>query len=119
MIDGVNLITTETICISGSFLSNLFPAIIAAIGCIVVIVVSIFCVKEEEAWGAFFFCLSMGLCLGIISFICLNDAFNPKYEERYLVQLDDKISSEFIDKYDIVERKDNNVYIIKERNTDD
>ena len=122
MIDGVNLITTETICISGGFLSNLIPAIIAAIGCIVAIVVSISWVKEEKAWVAFFFCLSMGLCLGclgIVSFMCFNDAFNPRYEERYLVQLDDKISSEFIDKYDIVERKDNNVYIIKERNTND
>ena len=119
MIDGVNLITTETICISGGFLSNLIPAIVEAIGCIGAIVVSIFWVKEEEAWGAFFFCLSIVLCLGIVSFMCFNDAFNPRYEERYLVQLDDKISSEFIDKYDIVERKDNNVYIIKERNTDD
>lgn len=119
MIDGVNLITTETICISGGFLSNLIPAIIAALGCIVAIIVSISWVKEEEAWVAFFFCLSMGLCLSIVSFICFNDAFNPRYEERYLVHLDDKISSEFIDKYDIVERKDNNVYIIKERNTDD
>lgn len=119
MIDGVNLITTETICISGGFLSNLIPAIIAALGCIVAIIVSISWVKKEEAWVAFFFCLSMGLYLGIVSFICFNDAFNPRYEERYLVQLDDKISSEFIDKYDIVERKDNNVYIIKERNTDD
>lgn len=119
MIDGVNLITTETICISGGFLSNLIPAIITAIGCIVAIVVSISWVKEEEEWGPFFFSLSMYLCLGILSFICFNDAFNPRYEERYLVQLDNKISSEFIDKYDIVERKDNNVYIIKERNTDD
>lgn len=119
MIDGVNLITTETICISGGFLSNLIPAIIAALGCIVVIIVSISWVKEEKAWGAFFFCLSIGFVLGIVSFICFSDAFNPKYVERYLVQLDDKISSEFIDKYDIVERKNDNVYIIKERNTDD
>ena len=119
MIDGVNLITTETICISGSFLSNLFPAVIGVVGCIAAIVVAILWIKEEEAWGAFSFCLSMGFCLGIVSFICFNDAFNPKYEERYLVQLDDKISSEFIDKYDIVERKNDNVYIIKERNTDD
>lgn len=118
MIDGVNLITTETICISGGFLSNLIPAIIALLGCIAAIVVAILCVKEEE-WGAFFFSLSMGLCLGIASFMCFKDAFNPRYEERYLVQLDDKISSEFIDKYDIVERKGDNVYIIKERNTDD
>lgn len=119
MIDGVNLITTETICISGGFLSNLIPAIIAALGCIVAIIVSISWVKETEEWGAFFFCLSMGLCLGIVSFMCFTDAFNPRYEERYLVQLDNKISSEFIDKYDIVERKNDNVYIIKERNTDD
>lgn len=115
MIDGVNLITTETICISGSFLSNLFPAIIGVVGCIA----AILWIKEEEAWGVFFFCLSMVFCLGIVSFICFNDAFNPRYEERYLVQLDDKISSEFIDKYDIVERKGDNVYIIKERDTDD
>lgn len=119
MIDGVNLITTETICISGSFLSNLIPAIIGAISCIGAIIVSFSWIKEEEAWGAFIFCLSMGLCLGIVSFICLDDAFNPRYEDRYLVQLDDKISSDFIDKYDIVERKGNNVYVIKERDADD
>lgn len=119
MIDGVNLITTETICISGGFLSNLIYAIVGAIGCIAAIVVAISWVKEEKAWGAFFFCLSMGLSLGVVSFICFNDAFNPRYEDRYLVQLDDKISSEFIDKYDIVERKSNNVYVIKERDTDD
>ena len=41
MIDGVNLITTETICISSGFLSNLIPAIVGAIGCIVTIIVSI------------------------------------------------------------------------------
>lgn len=119
MIDGVNLITTETICISGGFLSNLIPAIITALCCIVAIIVSISWVKEEEAWSAFFSCLFMGFLLGVISFMCFYDAFNPRYEERYLVQLDDKISSEFIDKYDIVERKNNNVYIIKERNTND
>lgn len=118
MIDGVNLITTETICISGGFLSNLIPAVIAAIGCIVAIVASISWVKEEE-WEPFFFGLSMCLCLGILSFIFFSDAFNPRYEERYLVQLDDKISSDFIDKYDIVERKGNNVYVIKERDTND
>lgn len=119
MIDGVNLITTETVCISCGFLSSLILAIVAALACIFAIIVSISWVKEEEAWRAFFFCLSMGVVLGIVSFMCLNDAFNPRYEERYLVQLDDKISSEFIDKYDIVERKNDNVYIIKERNTDD
>lgn len=118
MIDGVNLITTETICISGSFLSNLFPAVIGAVGCIAAIVVAILCAKEKE-WGTFFFALAMGVLLGLLAFMCFEDAFNPRYEDRYLVQLDDKISSEFIDKYDIVERKGDNVYIIKERNTDD
>ena len=118
MIDGVNLITTETICISGSFLGNLFPAIIGVVGCIAAIVVAILCAKEEE-WGVFLFGLSMGFLLALVAFFCFKDAFNPRYEDQYLVQLDDKISSEFIDKYDIVERKGDNVYIIKERNTDD
>lgn len=118
MIDGVNLITTETICISGSFLSNLIPAIITAIGCVALIVLLVFCIKDKEM-PTFLFGLVMLTLLGILSFICFNDAFNPRYEERYLVQLDDKISSEFIDKYDIVERKGDNVYIIKERDTDD
>lgn len=118
MIDGVNLITTETICISGSFIGNLIPAIIGVAGCIAAIVVAILRVKEEE-WGAFFFGLSMGFLLALVTFFCFKDAFNPRYEERYLVQLDDKISSEFIDKYDIVERKGNNIYVIKERDTND
>lgn len=118
MIDGVNLITTETICISGSFLGNLFPAIIGVVGCIAAIVVAILCVKEKE-WGAFFFGLSMGFLFSASSGCFFKDAFNPRYEDQYLVQLDDKISSEFIDKYDIVERKGDNVYVIKERDTND
>ena len=48
MIDGVNLITTETVCISGSFLSNLFPAIITTMGCIVAIVLLVSCIKDKE-----------------------------------------------------------------------
>lgn len=112
MIDGVNLITTETICISG----NLIPAII--IGCITLIVLLVFCIKDKEM-PTFLFGLVMLTLLGILSFICFNDAFNPRYEEQYLVQLDDKIPSEFIDKYDIIERKGNNVYVIKERDTND
>lgn len=118
MIDGVNLITTETICVSGSFIGNLIPAIVGTIGCISAIVVAILFVKEEE-WGSFFFGLSMGFLLAVVAFLCFKDAFNPKYEDRYLVQLDDKISSEFIDKYEIVERKGNNVYVIKESDADD
>ena len=118
MIDGVNLITTETVCLSGSFLGNLIPAIIGVVGCIVAIVVEILYAKEKE-WGAFLLSLSMGFVLALVAFFCFKDAFNPRHEDQYLVQLDDKISSEFIDKYNIVERKGNNVYIIKERNTDD
>ena len=118
MIDGVNLITTETICISGSFIGNLIPAIITAIGCITLIVLLVFCIKDKEM-PTFLFGLVMLTLLGVISCIGFDGVFNPKYEERYLVQLDDKISSDFIDKYDIVERKGNNVYVIKERDTND
>ena len=118
MIDGVNLITTETICVSGSFVSNLIPAVLSAIACIGAIVVVAFCVKEKE-WGAFFFSLAIGIVMFFISLMCFKEAFNPKYEERYLVQLDDKISSGFIDKYEVVERKGNNVYVIRERDIDD
>lgn len=118
MIDGVNLITTETICISGSFLSNLIPAVIAALGCIVLIVMLVSCVKDGEI-PTFVCGLGLIILLGVISCIGFDGVFNPKYEDRYLVQLDDKISSDFIDKYDIVERKGNNVYVIKERDTND
>ena len=118
MIEGVNLITTETICISGSFLSNLILAVVGVIGCIVLIVMLVSCVKDGEI-PTFVSGLGLIILLGVISCIGFDGVFNPKYEERYLVQLDDKISSEFIDKYDIVERKGNNVYVIKERDTDD
>ena len=60
MIDGVNLITTETICISGGFLSNLIPAIIAALGCIVAIIVSIFGLAST-----FYIVISMFWILGV------------------------------------------------------
>ena len=118
MIDGVNLITTEAVNISGSFFGNLFPAIVSAIGCIVAIIMLVLSIKEKQ-WGALFLCVLFSIVLASISFFCFTEAFNPRYEERYLVQLDDKISSEFIDKYEVVERKGNNVYVIRERDADD
>lgn len=114
MIDGVNLITTETICISGSFLSNLFPAVIGAVGCIAAIVVAILCAKEKE-WGTFFFALVMGVLLGLLAFFCFKDAFNPRYEERYMVQLKEEVPLDFIKNYEILEDKGNDIYIVREK----
>ena len=114
MIDGVNLITTETICISGSFIGNLIPAIITAIGCITLIVLLVFCIKDKEI-PTFLFGLVMLTLLGILSFICFKDAFNPRYEERYMVQLKKEVPLDFIKNYEILEDKGNDIYIVREK----
>lgn len=114
MIDGVNLITTETICISGSFIGNLIPAIITAIGCIALIVLLVFCIKDKEM-PTFLFGLVMLTLLGILSFICFKDAFNPRYEERYMVQLKKEVPLDFIKNYEILEDKGNDIYIVREK----
>lgn len=114
MVDGVTLITTETIS-SGGFL---FPAVVAAIGCIATIILCTLSIEGRE-WGAVFVCTLVGIILCFASIYCFDNVFNPRQEEQYLVQLEDKISSEFVDKYDIIERKDNNVYVIKERDAND
>ena len=114
MIDGVNLITTETICISGSFISNLIPAIITAIGCITLIVLLVFCIKDKEM-PTFLFGLVMLTLLGILSFFCFKDAFNPRYEERYMVQLKKEVPLDFIKNYEILEDKGNDIYIVREK----
>lgn len=114
MIDGVNLITTETICISGSFIGNLIPAIITAIGCITLIVLLVFCIKDKEI-PTFLFGLGMLTLLGILSFICFKDAFNPRYEERYMVQLKKEVPLDFIKNYEILEDKGNDIYIVREK----
>lgn len=114
MIDGVNLITTETICISGSFIGNLIPAIITAIGCITLIVLLVFCIKYKEM-PTFLFGLVILTLLGILSFICFKDAFNPRYEERYMVQLKKEVPLDFIKNYEILEDKGNDIYIVREK----
>lgn len=114
MIDGVNLITTETVCISGSFIGNLIPAIITAIGCITLIVLLVFCIKDKEM-PTFLFGLVMLTLLGILSFICFKDAFNPRYEERYMVQLKKEVPLDFIKNYEILEDKGNDIYIVREK----
>lgn len=114
MIDGVNLITTETICISGSFIGNLIPAIITAIGCITLIVLLVFCIKDKEM-PTFLLGLVMLTLLGILSFICFKDAFNPRYEERYMVQLKKEVPLDFIKNYEILEDKGNDIYIVREK----
>ncbi len=114
MIDGVNLITTETICISGSFIGNLIPAIITAIGCITLIVLLVFCIKDKEM-PTFLFGLVILTLLGILSFICFKEAFNPRYEERYMVQLKKEVPLDFIKNYEILEDKGNDIYIVREK----
>lgn len=114
MIDGVNLITTETICISGSFIGNLIPAIITAIGCITLIVLLVFCIKDKEM-PTFLFGLVILTLLGILSFICFKEAFNPRYEERYMVQLKEEVPLDFIKNYEILEDKGNDIYIVREK----
>lgn len=114
MIDGVNLITTETVCISGSFIGNLIPAIITAIGCITLIVLLVFCIKDKEM-PTFLFGLVILTLLGILSFICFKDAFNPRYEERYMVQLKKEVPLDFIKNYEILEDKGNDIYIVREK----
>lgn len=114
MIDGVNLITTETICISGSFIGNLIPAIITAIGCITLIVLLVFCIKDKEM-PTFLFGLVMLTLLSILSFFCFKDAFNPRYEERYMVQLKKEVPLDFIKNYEILEDKGNDIYIVREK----
>lgn len=118
MIDGVNLITTESVCISGRFAGNLILFVLAVGLSVAAFAIAIFCIHIKEG-GTVVACLILTGLLAFLAFLSYNEAFNPRYEDRYLVQLDDKISSDFIDKYDIVERKDNNVYVIKERDTDD
>lgn len=118
MIDGVNLITTETINLSGWATGNLILFVLAVGLSVAAFATAIFCIHIKD-WGAVASFLIVTGLLALLAIISYNEAFNPRQEERYLVQLDDKISSEFIDKYDIVERKGNNVYVIKERNTND
>lgn len=118
MIDGVNLITTETVNLSGWFVGNLILFVLAIGLSVATFSVAIYCIYIKD-WGAFTSFLIVTGLLALLAFFCYNEAFHPRQEERYLVQLDDKISSEFIDKYDIVERKSNNVYVIKERDTND
>lgn len=114
MVDGVTLITTETVS-SGNYL---FPAIVAAIVCIAAIILCAIGIEARDL-GEVFVCTIVGAILCFTSIYCFDNVFNPRQEEQYLVQLDDKISSEFVNKYDIIERKDNNVYVIKERDSND
>lgn len=118
MIDGVNLITTETVNLSGWVGGNLILFVLTIGLSVAAFSIAIYCIFIKD-WGEFAFFLIVTGLFAILVFFCYNEAFHPRQEERYLVQLDDKISSEFIDKYEVIERKENNVYVIKERDTND
>lgn len=118
MIDGVNLITTETVNISGRFVGNLILLFLAAGLAIAAFALVVYCITIKDSGAVVAFLIVTGM-LTVFAILSYNETFHPRYEERYLVQLDDEISSEFIDKYEVVERKGNNVYVIKERDTDD
>ena len=57
----------------------------------------------------------MGFLLALVAFFCFKDAFNPRYEERYMVQLKEEVPLDFIKNYEILEDKGNDIYIVREK----
>lgn len=114
MIDGVEVLTSESVRISPEFDGLIFVGALFVCFTLVVFYCFGYCVKNKFGW------LSLVCAIGVISLSLIagkmfRDAFFPTYEERYMVQLKKEVPLDFIKNYEILEDKGNDIYIVREK----
>ena len=114
MIDGVEVLTSEIVRVSADLDELIGAGIIFSIFTILLFYFLIVCIKEKFGWltlvcivGVSLFALAAGKMFKM--------AANPVYEEQYMVKLEENIPSKFLQDYEILEDKGNNIYIVREK----
>ena len=114
MIDGVEVLTSEMVRVSADLDELIGAGIIFAVFALLLFYFLVLCIKEK-------FGLLTLVCIVAVSLFTFASgkmfkmAFNPVYEERYMVKFEENIPTKFLQDYEILENKGNNIYIVREK----
>lgn len=114
MINGVEVLTSETVRISPEFDALIFTGVLYIGFALAVFYCFGYCVKNKFGLLALVCAISvilLSLCAGKI----FKAAFFPIYEKRYMIQLKEEVPLDFIKNYEILEDKGNDIYIVREK----
>lgn len=114
MIDGIEVLTSESVRISPEFDALIFVGVLLIGFALVVLYCFGYCVKNKFGWIALV-CVLGVISLSLAAGKMFKDAFFPTYEERYMVQLKEEVPLDFIKNYEILEDKGNDIYIVREK----
>lgn len=114
MIDGIEVLTSESVRISPEFGALIFVGVLLIGFALVVLYCFGYCVKNKFGWIALV-CVLGVISLSLAAGKMFKDAFFPTYEERYMVQLKEEVPLDFIKNYEILEDKGNDIYIVREK----
>lgn len=115
MIDGVEVLTSEMVRTSAEPDALIIVGILFAVFALMLLWTFGECIKQKLGWILTLVCALGSIMLGIVAGNMFQDALHPIYEERYMVQLKEDVPLKFLQDYEFVEDKGNNIYIVREK----
>lgn len=114
MIDGVEVLTSEMVRVSADFDELIGVAVL----CAIVVVTMLYLGWQSLSVDCFLLAaitlIIAGIC-GFFGYRSIQGVFTPTYEEQYMVQLKEEVPLKFLQEYEIIEYKGNNIYIVREK----
>lgn len=117
MIDGIEVLTSETVRLTAETDELIIMGIVFVILGIAAFYTFVVCLKEKLGWELALICIASSCLFGLLGGHMFKDALSPTYEERYMVQLKEEVPLDFLKNYEILEDKGNDIYIVREKNS--
>lgn len=115
MIDGVKVLTSEMVKVSADFEALIFVGFIFLAFALISFWAFGECLKQKFGWILTLICALGSIGLGFVAGKLFQSALHPIYEEQYMVQLKEEVPLKFLQEYEIIEYKGNNIYIVREK----
>lgn len=115
MIDGVEVLTSEMVRMSADFEALIFVGFIFLVFTLILLWTFGECLKQKLGWILTLICALGSIGLGFVAGKLFQSALHPIYEEQYMVQLKEEVPLKFLQEYEIIEYKGNNIYIVREK----
>lgn len=115
MIDGVEVLTSEMVRVSADSDALIFVGFIFLAFTLMLLWTFEECLKQKLCWILTLICALGAIGLSFVAGKLFQSALHPIYEEQYMVQLKKEVPLKFLQDYEILEDKGNNIYIVREK----
>ena len=115
MIDGVEVLTSEMVRVSAESDALIIVGFLFLVFALILLWTFGECLKQKLGWILTLICALGSIGLGFVAGKMFQGALHPVYEEHYMVQLKENVPLKFLQDYEFVEDKGNNIYIVREK----